>query len=236
MRALCHAHSQFITRALMVLSAALLLVTVPMAGQSSAHGSTIDPASRNYGCLDRWGDRWQAPEMQTEDPMCHQAWQADPSAMWNWNGLYRENVGGDHQAAIPDGQLCSGGRTQGGRYAAMDAVGDWVAKDIRNDFTVKVHDAAKHGADYFRIYVTKPGFDPRTEALGWDDLELVRETGEYAPGAGTPETGNSELGGVTVSVDASVQGRTGRAIVYTIWQAAHLDQPYYLCSDVNFVG
>ncbi len=28
--------------------------------------------------------------MVTEDPMCYQAWQADPNAMWNWNGLYRE--------------------------------------------------------------------------------------------------------------------------------------------------
>ncbi|HEX8345316.1 MAG TPA: cellulose binding domain-containing protein, partial [Actinoplanes sp.] len=31
-------------------------------------------------------------------------------------------------------------------------------------------------------------------------------------------------------------GRSGRAIVYTIWQASHLDQSYYFCSDVNFGG
>ena len=48
--------------------------------------------------------------------MCWQAWQANPNAMWNWNGLFREGVAGNHQAAIPDGQLCSAGHTQGGRY------------------------------------------------------------------------------------------------------------------------
>ncbi|KAF4409179.1 lytic polysaccharide monooxygenase [Streptomyces lycii] len=235
MRAPCHAHGGFLMRVLIALSAAVLLITMPFAGESSAHGSAIDPASRNYGCLERWGDDHQNPAMEQEDPMCWQAWQADPNAMWNWNGLYRENVGGNHRAAVPDGQLCSAGLTQNGRYAAMDTVGDWVAKDIANDFTVKVHDAAQHGADYFLVYVTKQGFDPTTEELGWDDLELVRETGAYAPGEGTPED-DPELGGVTVSIDASAEGRTGRHIVYTIWQAAHLDQPYYLCSDVNFTG
>lgn len=45
--------------------------------------------------------------------MCWQAWQHDTNAMWNWNGLYREQVGGNHQGVIPDGQFCSGGRTGG---------------------------------------------------------------------------------------------------------------------------
>ncbi|MGO4423542.1 lytic polysaccharide monooxygenase, partial [Streptomyces sp. MCAF7] len=27
---------------------------------------------------------------------------------------------------------------------------------------------------------------------------------------------------------------TGRHVVYTIWQASHMDQTYFLCSDVNF--
>jgi chitin-binding protein len=33
-----------------------------------------------------------------------------------------------------------------------------------------------------------------------------------------------------------VPGRSGRAIVYTIWQASHSDQSYYFCSDVSFGG
>jgi chitin-binding protein len=200
--------------------AALVLGT---AGSASAHGNATDPPSRNYGCFVRWGNNFQAPEMRTQDPMCYQAWQADTNAMWNWNGLYRENVGGNHQAAIPDGQLCSAGRTQNGRYAAMDAIGDWKAADKPRNFSVNILDQALHGADYYRVYITRQGFNPLTQALRWSDLELVAEVGR------TPPTSNK-----TIPVNAG--SRTGRHIVYTIWQASHLDQSYYFCSDVRFTG
>ncbi len=196
---------------------------VGTAGSASAHGNATDPPSRNYGCFARWGNNFQAPEMQAQDPMCYQAWQADTNAMWNWNGLYRENVGGNHQAAIPDGQLCSAGRTQSGRYAAMDAIGNWRAADKPRNFSVNILDQALHGADYYKVYITRQGFDPLTQPLRWSDLELVAEVGR------TPPTSNT-----TIPVNAG--SRTGRHIVYTIWQASHLDQSYYFCSDVRFTG
>lgn len=205
-----------------VLSAAAALLFCS-AVPAAAHGNAIDPPSRNYGCWDRWGDDFQNPAMATEDPMCWQAWRADANAMWNWNGLYREGVAGNHQAAIPDGQLCSAGRTQSGRYAALDTVGDWKAADKPRNFTVNVYDQAFHGADYYRVYITRQGFDPITQPLRWSDLELVTEVGR------TPPQNNT-----IISVDAG--NRTGRHIVYTIWQASHLDQSYYFCSDVRFTG
>lgn len=209
-------------RAVTVLAAAAAML-VAGALPASGHGNATDPPSRNYHCFDRWGSDFQNPAMATEDPMCWQAWQADPNAMWNWNGLYRENVAGNHQAAIPDGQLCSAGRTQSGRYAALDAVGDWKAVNKPRNFTVTVHDQALHGGDYYRVYITRQGFNPVTQPLRWSDLELVTEVGR------TPPQNNT-----VIPVDAG--SRTGRHIVYTIWQASHLDQSYYFCSDVNFTG
>lgn len=208
-------------RALAVLSAvaALLVGFAPSAG---AHGSTTDPPSRNYGCWQRWGNDFQNPAMAQQDPMCWQAWQTDTNAMWNWNGLYRENVAGNHQAAVPDGQLCSAGRTQDGRYRAMDVPGDWRAVDKPRNFTVNVLDQALHGADYYRVYITRQGFNPLTQQLRWADLELVAQVGRTPPQSNT-----------AISVNAG--NRTGRHIVYTIWQASHLDQSYYFCSDVRFV-
>lgn len=207
-------------RALILLSAALLSL-FPWAGTASAHGSVIDPASRNYGCWQRWGDDFQNPDMAQQDPMCWQAWQADPNAMWNWNGLYRNGVAGNHQAAIPDGQLCSGGHAEGGRYNSLDAVGAWKTSDIADDFTVKLYDQASHGADYFLVYVTRQGFDPTKQAIKWSDLQLVAQTGKYAPSQ-------------NYEIDVNTSGYTGRHVVYTIWKASHMDQTYYLCSDVNF--
>ncbi|WP_062214827.1 lytic polysaccharide monooxygenase [Streptomyces sp. NBRC 109706] len=218
-----HAPAKSWTVRLGALLAAAMLFLIPWTETASAHGSIVDPASRNYSCFDRWGSDHLNPDMAQEDPMCWQAWQDNPNAMWNWNGLYRENVGGNHQGAIPNGTLCSGGNTEGGRYDSLDAVGPWKTTDISSssNFTVELYDQASHGADYFQVYVTRQGFDPATQSLGWGNLELVETTGSYAPSQ-------------NISFDVSAPGRTGHHVVFTIWQASHLDQSYYLCSDVNF--
>lgn len=223
---------RLLQRVLAVAAAVLLIVTFSPASPASAHGSIVDPASRNYGCWARWGSDFQNPNMATLDPMCYQAWQYNTTAMWNWNGLYREGVAGNHQAAIPDGQLCSAGHTGDGRYNSMDAIGDWKATSVSNSFSVKLWDQAMHGADYIRVYVTKQGFNPLTQALGWGNLELVNQIGNTPAAQWTPES----AGGVSIKVPATAAGRTGRHIVYTIWQASHADQSYYFCSDVNFGG
>lgn len=218
-------------RALTVAAATLLLLVTLFASGALAHGSATDPASRHYSCWERWGDDFQNADMESEDPMCWQAIQADPNVIWNWNGLYRENVAGNHEGTLPEGQLCSGGETDP-RYAALDVPGPWTTTALDNDFTLTYNDAANHGADYYRVYVTEQGFDPTTDELGWGDLELVTETDVIAPGEGTP----SPNGGTDVEIDVSAPGRTGHHIVYTIWQASHFDQTFYACSDVTFPG
>ncbi len=120
--------------------------------------------------------------------MCWQAWKADPNAMWNWNGLYHEGIGGRHEQLIPDGQLCSGGRTEGGRYNALDKPGAWVAKGVPTSFTLTLTDSAKHGADYLRIYVTKAGFDPTTEAMAGTTSTWSRRPVATPPPASTRRT------------------------------------------------
>ncbi|PSL58503.1 chitin-binding protein [Saccharothrix carnea] len=201
--------------------AASVVVLVGASGVASAHGSVTDPPSRNYGCWQRWGSDHLNPNMGQTDPMCAQAWKADPNAMWNWNGLYRNGVGGNHQGALPSGQLCSGGLAESGRYRALDTVGAWNTTNKPRQFTLTITDQAKHGADYLRIYITRQGVNTATTPLRWSDLELVTSTGRY---------------GTTGLYQAQVNAgsRTGRHVVFTIWQASHMDQAYYLCSDVNF--
>lgn len=201
--------------------AGALACMVPLAGGAAAHGSIIDPASRNYGCWERWGDDHQNPDMAQQDPMCWQAWQDNPNAMWNWRGLYRNNVNDNHEGTIPNGQLCSGGHAESGRYASLDNPGEWQTTDISDNFSVTLNDQAQHGADYFRIYVSKNSYDPTSEALGWDDLDLVETTGSYPPAEMT-------------TIPVSTSGYDGRHVVFTIWKASHMDQNYYLCSDVDF--
>jgi chitin-binding protein len=221
---------RFAIPAILALAAALLTVTP---GTASAHGTTIDPSSRNYGCWSRWGNQFQNPAMRTQDPMCWQAWQTDTNAMWNWNGLYREGVNGNHQGAIPNGELCSAGRTENGRYRAMDTPGNWRAANVSRTFTVRLLDQASHGADYVRVYVTRQGYNPLTQALGWNHLELVAQVGNTPASQWTRVTTPHQ--GVQLNINATANGRSGRHIVYTIWQASHSDQSYYFCADVNIV-
>ncbi|WP_204745376.1 lytic polysaccharide monooxygenase [Glycomyces paridis] len=221
-------------RSLIVLVAALFAAgtaAVLFVQPASSHGTAIGPSSRHYSCWERWGSDFQNPAMEQEDPMCWAAWQNDPSAMWNWNGLYREQVGGNHQAALPDNQLCSGGQTGGTRYAPLDDPGPWKTTQVNSSFTFTTWDQANHGADYYRVYVTKQGYNAETDALDWADLELVADTGDIDPGVGrTPPSG----GGTLVDIPVSAPGRSGHHVVFMIWQASHFDQSFYSCSDVWF--
>jgi lytic cellulose monooxygenase (C4-dehydrogenating) len=229
------ARRRSIPRPLAVATMALLTLTVLLINPqpAAAHGSAIAPPSRHYGCATRWVD-WLNLVMKTQDPMCWQAYQANPAAMWTWNGLIQDNVNNNHQARVPDGQLCGGGDAT---YAALDNPGLWRAQEVNNTFTWTMHDQARHGAAYIRIYVSRQGFDPLTQRLRWSDLELVKDTGAF-PDTGWPTRPNDPLlNGVDYGpFQISAPGRTGRHIVYAVWRAGHADQNYYMCSDVRFPG
>lgn len=188
--------------------------------RASAHGTVVDPPTRNYGCATRWNGP-DAPGMQEQDLMCYLAWHQSPDAMWNWNALYANNLGEDIESAIPDGQLCSAGRAEGGRYAPMDNPGPWRTTRVGDTFPVTVQDVARHGADYLKVYITKQGFDPTSSLIGWGDLDLLKQTGRYG----------SQF---EYKTDVSTSGYHGRHVLVTIWKASHLDQKYFLCSDIDF--
>jgi chitin-binding protein len=214
--------------ALSLVLTSLLLDAKP----ASAHGSAIDPPSRHYGCATRWVD-WLDQRMKTEEPMCWQAYQAKPDAMWVWNGFIQDNVNNNHQARVPDGTLCSANIPG---FDALNNPGPWRTVDKPTTFTWTMHDQARHGAAYIHIYVTRQGFDPLTQRLRWSDLELVKDTGPF-PDSGWPtRPGDPLLNGVDYSFQVSAPGRTGRHIVYAVWRAGHADQNYYMCSDVRFPG
>ncbi len=206
-----------------VARAVVLLLTVmvgvlPWAGAAQAHGTIISPATRAYQCWKAWGSNHTNPSMATQDPMCWQAFQSNADTMWNWMSALRDGLGGQFQARTPDGQLCSNALS---RNDSLNNPGQWKATPVTNNFTVQLYDQASHGADYFRVYVSKNGFDPTTQRLGWGNLDFITQTGRYAPAQ-------------NISFNVNTSGYTGRHIVFIIWQASHLDQAYMWCSDVTF--
>ena len=198
---------------------AVMISVLPWAGPAQAHGTIISPATRAYQCWKTWGSQHMNPAMQQQDPMCWRAFQANPDTMWNWMSALREGLGAQFQARTPDGQLCSNGLA---RNDSLNQVGAWKTTNVSRNVTIQLYDQASHGADYFRVYVSKQGFNPTTQRLGWGDLNFVTQTGRYAPAQ-------------NISFNVSTSGYTGHHIVLVIWQASHLDQAYMWCSDVNFV-
>ena len=204
-------------RVLVVLFA-LVISMLPVGGAAQAHGTIVSPASRAYQCWQSWGNQHMNPAMQQQDPMCWQAFQANPDTMWNWMSALRDGLGGQFQARTPDGQLCSNGLS---RNDSLNQPGAWKTTSISSNFTVRLYDQASHGADYFRVYVSKQGYNPTTQRLGWGNLDFLTQTGRYAPAQ-------------NISFNVSTSGYTGHHILFVIWQASHLDQAYMWCSDVTF--
>lgn len=200
-----------------VLLFAMVVGTLPFTGAAQAHGTIINPMSRAYQCWKTWGNQHMNPAMQQQDPMCWQAFQANPDTMWNWMSQLRDGLAGQYQARTPDGQLCSNALS---RNDSVNQPGAWKTTTVSRNLTVQLYDQASHGADYFQVYVTKQGFNPSTQRLGWGNLDLITTTGRYAPAQ-------------NISFNVSLPSRSGNHILFVLWRASHLDQTYMWCSDIN---
>lgn len=185
-----------------------------------AHGSLSSPASRSYGC---YADHPQAPKSLA----CQWALQISGSnAFYNWYSIL-QLPDGDHQAFVPDGQLCSGGNPE---FAGFDlARDDWPATIIE-DGTSSMNMAfwawAPHATDYMDFYLTKDGYDP-LEPLKWSDLEdtpFCRITDPVLDG-------NAHY---NMACDLP-DDKSGRHVIYNVWQRSDSAEAFYGCSDVFFV-
>ena len=182
-----------------------ILAAVP----ASAHGSMNSPASRVYACYE-----------QPTNSACARAWQVNPQALYDWTEVNIPDAAGRHHRLIPDGKLCSAGRE---KYSAFDVPSSqWPVTRLKPDadgkFTLKWTSTAPHATAYYRIYLTKPTFDPKAP-LKWSDLQLVHDSG---PRAAAPET----------VIRTALPARQGRQIMYTIWQRSDSTEAFYACSDV----
>ncbi|WP_055601558.1 lytic polysaccharide monooxygenase auxiliary activity family 9 protein [Streptomyces aureus] len=199
------------------LSAAAALVTLTPT-TASAHGAVFNPVSRVAAC---YAEGPETPKSQVcKDLVADSGTQP----LYDWNEVNIANAAGQHQALIPDGKLCSANRE---KYRALDwARTDWPATAVAaGSFDFKVRVTAAHSGT-MTVYITKPGFDP-TQPLKWSDLDAtpvaVHNTTRTATDGYYNFTGN-------------LPARTGRHIVYKVWQRNDSPEAFYSCSDVTFGG
>ncbi|MFB7587404.1 lytic polysaccharide monooxygenase [Streptomyces sp. NPDC056169] len=200
--------------AVSALSAAALVGLTPTT--AGAHGAVFNPVSRVAAC---YAEGPETPKSQVcKDLVADSGTQP----LYDWNEVNIANADGQHQALIPDGKLCSANRA---KYRALDwARTDWPATAVKaGSFDFKFRATAAHSGT-MTVYITKAGFDP-TQPLKWSDLDAtpvaVYNTTRTATDGYYNFTGN-------------LPARTGRHIVYKVWQRNDSPEAFYSCSDVTF--
>lgn len=192
-----------------------LVLTVVTATPAAAHGSMTDPVSRVSACYA------EGPE-SPKSAACKAAVQAGGAqAFYDWNGVRDGNAGGQSKTKIPDGKLCSANNPE---YKGLDLPrADWPSSRMaagKHTFHYKA--TAPHKGS-FELYITKAGYNP-AKPLKWSDLESKPFAKVTDP---TLTNGDYVFSG-------KVPARSGRHLIYSIWQRSDSPEAFYTCSDVVF--
>lgn len=195
-----------------------LLLLPWTAGPAQAHGAPTDPVSRVYACSPEGGSA-------NRSAACRAAISANGAPFTAWDNLRVAGVNGRDRQVIPDGRLCSGNLPA---YRGLDlARRDWPATRLTpgGQLTMTYASTIAHTGT-FRLYLTDPGYDP-AKPLKWSDLP----TRPFAEVTDPPLTNGAYHIRATLPAD-----RTGRQVLYTIWQNSSTPDTYYSCSDVVLQG
>ncbi|MGR6973427.1 lytic polysaccharide monooxygenase auxiliary activity family 9 protein [Streptomyces cynarae] len=194
--------------------AATLLPATP----ALAHGAPTDPVSRVVACSPEGGER-------ARTAACRAAIAANGAPFTAWDNLRVADVNGRDRQLIPDGRLCSGGLPA---YRGLDlARSDWPSTRLTPGATLTMtYSSTIPHAGTFRLFLTMPGYDP-TKPLTWSDLPVK----PFAEVTDPPLRNGAYRISARLPAD-----RSGRHVLFTIWQNSSTTDTYYSCSDVVFAA
>ncbi|WP_047249992.1 lytic polysaccharide monooxygenase [Chromobacterium subtsugae] len=185
-----------------------------------AHGTMEVPINRTYSCF------LEGPEAP-KTAACQAARQVGGTqAMYDWNGINQNPQGDNHQAAVPDGTLCGGGKAEfkGFNLARRDWRATSIVPDANGNYEFIYKATAPHATKYFKFYVTKNGWNPDLP-LKWSDLQL------FGTVNGNPQQDAAKRYHMTLKLP---QGKTGPHIIFNVWKRSDSEEAFYSCSDVSF--
>ncbi|MGW6213258.1 lytic polysaccharide monooxygenase auxiliary activity family 9 protein [Streptomyces sp. NPDC055109] len=204
--------------AVVAVGIAPLALSALAAAPASAHGTMGDPVSRVSQCYA------EGPE-SPKSAACKAAVAAGGTqALYDWNGIRIGDANGQHQALIPDGKLCSADSEE---FKGLDlARSDWSATGVSSGaYTFRYRVTAQHKGT-FKVYITKSGYDP-SKPLAWADLDLAHPVATVTD----PTASNGFY-----SFSGNLPERSGKQLLYAVWQRSDSPEAFYSCSDVAFGG
>ncbi|GAB7128479.1 hypothetical protein JCM19000A_29860 [Silvimonas sp. JCM 19000] len=196
-----------------------LALLAGLAQPALAHGSMESPISRVYQCFK------EGPEAPTSAACQAAVAQSGPQMLYDWAGVNQANANSNHQAVVPDGQLCAGGKAN---YSGLDLPRqDWattvIAPDANGKFDFVWNATAKHATKAWTLYVTRDGWS-ETTPLKWSDLQQFCTLGNL-----TADANNRYHLSCTLPT-----GKSGHHVIYATWQRSDSTEAFYSCSDVSF--
>ncbi|MEU8826324.1 lytic polysaccharide monooxygenase [Streptomyces sp. NPDC048636] len=194
-----------------------LALTTLSAAPAVAHGSMQNPVSRVSACFA------EGPE-SPDSAACKAAVAAGGTQpLYDWNEVNIPDAAGRHKQIIPDGKLCSAGRE---KYKGLDLPrADWPASAMKAGSHTFTYRATAPHKGSFELYITKDGYRP-TKRLAWSDLEAKPFAKVTDP---TLRNGSYVFKG-------TVPKKSGRHLIYSVWQRSDSPEAFYTCSDVTFGG
>jgi predicted carbohydrate-binding protein with CBM5 and CBM33 domain len=201
-------------RRLLALTGAVVVLGLAPAAPALAHGAPTSPISRSAACA--------GGGSQPGSAACRAARKANGGAFGSFDNLRVPGVDGNDKKFVPDGELCSGGLDA---FKGLDlARDDFPATTVTGGatLTVKYRATIAHRGS-FRVYLTRPGYSP-TRKLAWGDLGSKPLTDVADP----PLTDGA------FRFRVKLPERTGRQILFVVWQTSNTPDTYYSCSDLAF--
>ncbi|MER6211456.1 lytic polysaccharide monooxygenase [Streptomyces sp. NPDC001642] len=202
--------------AVAVLGMTPLALTALSAAPAVAHGSMGDPVSRVSQCYA------EGPESPKSDACKAAVAAGGTQALYDWNGIRIGDANGQHQTLIPDGKLCSANNEE---FKGLDlARADWPATSVSSgSYTFKYRVTAPHKGT-FKVYITNSGYDP-AQPLAWSDLDLEHPVATSTDPVAT---------GGFYTFSGTLPQRSGKQLLYAVWQRSDSPEAFYSCSDVSF--
>ncbi|KKL02885.1 chitin-binding protein [Rheinheimera mesophila] len=216
-----------------MLSSGFTLLSLLCSFTTQAHGYVEYPKARQQICKEDGGYWWPADGSGIPNLACRAAFVQSGEYPLSQHHEFSSNVANYQdinavKAKLTTGLLCAGGDA---RKAGMDAPSaDWQYSTVdlskQTNLQLKFKATTPHNPSYWQVYLSKAGFDPATEPLSWDKLQLIHQQADVIAQAGY------YLLKINLPLD-----RQGKAVLYTRWQREDAaGEGFYNCSDLFFVN